>query len=65
MSFPIVSLIVFIPLIGAIIVALIPRDREREIKWFAVIVSLIPLLLSIIMWSLFVVGGGMRVMEEA
>ena len=65
MNFPIVSLITFIPLIGAIIVALIPRDREREIKWFAVIISLIPLLLSIIMWTLFEVGGGMQFMEEA
>ncbi len=65
MNFPFLTLITFIPLVGAVIVALIPGEREREIKWFSVIVSLIPLVLSIIMWVLFVPGGGMQFVEEA
>jgi NADH-quinone oxidoreductase subunit M len=65
MNFPIVSLITFIPLVGAIVAALIPRSREREIKWVVVIISLVPLLLSIIMWALFDPSEGMQFVEEA
>jgi NADH-quinone oxidoreductase subunit M len=65
MGFPFLTLIIFIPLVAAIIVALIPPEREREIKWFSVIVSLIPLVLSIIVWVLLRPGGGMQFVEEA
>ena len=65
MSFPFLTLIIFLPLVGAVIVALIPKDRERELKWFAVILSFVPLLLSIVVWVLFDPGGGMQFMEEA
>jgi NADH-quinone oxidoreductase subunit M len=66
MSFPFLTLITFIPLLGAVIVALIPGNREREIKWFSVIVSLVPLVLSIVMWMLYVrTEGGMQFVEEA
>jgi NADH-quinone oxidoreductase subunit M len=66
MNFPFLTLIIFIPLIGAIIVALIPGNREREIKWFSVLVSLVPLILSVVMWALYVqASGGMQFMEEA
>jgi NADH-quinone oxidoreductase subunit M len=66
MTFPFLTLITFIPLVGAIIVALIPGNREREIKWFAVLLSLIPLVLSIIVWVLYsATGGGMQFVEEA
>jgi NADH-quinone oxidoreductase subunit M len=65
MNFPFVTLITFIPLVGVVIVALIPRDREREIKWFAVILSLVPLVLSIVMWALFQNDGKMQFLEEA
>ncbi len=65
MSFPFLTLIIFIPLVGAVIVALIPSNREREIKWFSVAVSLIPLVLSVVMWVLFRTGGGMQFVEEA
>ncbi|MEJ2560015.1 MAG: NADH-quinone oxidoreductase subunit M, partial [Anaerolineae bacterium] len=66
MNFPFLTLITFIPLVGAIIVALIPGNREREIKWFSVLVSLVPLVLSIVLWALYVqTSGGMQFMEEA
>ena len=66
MSFPFLTLITFVPLVGAVIVALIPGEREREIKWFSVIVSLIPLVLSTVMWVLYAqTGGGMQFVEEA
>jgi NADH-quinone oxidoreductase subunit M len=65
MNFPCLTLITFIPLVAAVIVILIPGNREREIKWFSVLVSLIPLVLSIVMWVLFQTGGGMQFVEEA
>ena len=65
MDFPFLTLITFIPLVGVVIVALIPANREREIKWFSVILSTIPLVLSIVMWALFDPGQGMQFAEEA
>jgi NADH-quinone oxidoreductase subunit M len=65
MNFPFLTLITFIPLVAAVIVILIPGNREREIKWFSVLVSLIPLVLSIVMWVLFQTGSGMQFVEEA
>jgi len=65
MNFPFLTLITFIPLVGAVIVVLIPGNREREIKWISVLVSLIPLVLSIVMWALYQTGGGMQFVEEA
>jgi NADH-quinone oxidoreductase subunit M len=53
MNFPFLTLITFIPLVGAILVALIPGKREREIKAFSTIVSLVPLALSIIAWAFY------------
>jgi len=65
MDFPFLTLITFIPLVGVVIVALIPANREREIKWFSVILSTIPLVLSIVMWALFDPDQGMQFAEEA
>ncbi len=47
----ILTLITFLPLVGALIVLFIPRDRESWIKNTALIVSILPLLLSI--WLVF------------
>ena len=46
----ILTLIVFIPLAGAILVALLPKDNVKAIKWTALIVSFFPLVLSAIAW---------------
>jgi len=43
----VLTLIVFLPTVGAIIVALLPKEKEDLIKKFAIWWSLIPLLLSI------------------
>jgi NADH-quinone oxidoreductase subunit M len=64
--FPFLTLITFIPLLGAIVVAFIPGDREREIKWFSTILSLVPLALSTVAWVVYTqTSGGMQLMEEA
>lgn len=44
------TLITFVPLIGVLLVLLIPSEEERTIKRMALGVSFVPLLLSIFMW---------------
>ncbi|HID34530.1 MAG TPA: NADH-quinone oxidoreductase subunit M, partial [Anaerolineae bacterium] len=43
----VLTLIVFLPTVGAIVVALLPKEKEDLIKKFAIWWSAIPLLLSI------------------
>ena len=66
MNFPFLTLITFIPLLGSVVIALIPGGREREIRRVALLFSVPSLLLSIIAWALYAqTTGGMRLMEEA
>ncbi len=50
------SAITFLPVIGAIIVLLLPNDRA--IKTFSIFWSLIPLALSIVAWAIFATWPG-------
>ncbi len=61
MNFPILTLITFVPLLGAILVLFIPKENEKAIKWTSVGVSLIPLVLSVVLWAGYnpKVAGGM------
>ncbi len=52
-SFPILSLVVFTPLIGAVIVLLLPRERSNFIRWFALAVGLVTFGLSLVMLGMF------------
>ena len=60
-----VTLITFVPLVGAILVALLPKENVKAIKWTALLVSLIPLLLSVILWYSYAPdkAGGMAFEE--
>ena len=49
-SFPILTVITLTPLLGALVVLAIPKDKERGIKLFSILLSLIPLVLSIVVW---------------
>lgn len=42
--------LLFIPLAGALLVAFFPKERTREIKTFALLVSLIPTVLTLLLW---------------
>jgi NADH-quinone oxidoreductase subunit M len=44
------TLITFVPLLGALLILLIPKDEERTIKNLAVGISFVPLLLAIYLW---------------
>ena len=47
------TLLIFSPLLGILLVAFVPRDRAGFFKWTGVIVSLIPLALSLYLYTQF------------
>lgn len=53
MDFPYLSLIIFLPVLGAILIALLPRLTSINIKYISVAATLIPLVLSIIIFAAF------------
>ena len=65
MSFPILTVITFTPLLGALIVFFIPKDKEDWIRWVSTIVSLVPLVLSFMVYAAVRANPGqMQFMEE-
>ncbi|MEW6568257.1 MAG: NADH-quinone oxidoreductase subunit M [Chloroflexota bacterium] len=60
------TLILFTPTAGAIVVLLLPRRPVRLIRWVAFLTSLIPLALSLWLWSAYVPGQpGYQFVEQA
>jgi NADH-quinone oxidoreductase subunit M len=53
----VLPVITFFPLVGALAIMFMPRDRDGAIKWTSVIVSLVPLALSIWLWFAYQRGG--------
>jgi NADH-quinone oxidoreductase subunit M len=47
------SLILLVPAIGAVIILFLPDGEHKLIRWFALAVSLIPLVLSLVAWFRF------------
>ncbi|MFN2196653.1 MAG: NuoM family protein [Anaerolineales bacterium] len=47
------TLILFTPAIGALLMVFLPREPKSLHRWFALVVSLIPLGLSLYMWTQF------------
>jgi len=47
------SLITFVPLMGSILLMILPRGNKTFVRWVALAFSLIPLALSIFMWVWF------------
>ncbi len=44
------SLILFSPTLGALLLLLLPAGRKRLLRWAAFLVSLVPLALSVVLW---------------
>ncbi|MDF1500942.1 MAG: NADH-quinone oxidoreductase subunit M [Anaerolineales bacterium] len=62
----ILSLILFSPVAGALLVFLVPGDRVRSIRWVAFLASLVPLGLSLWLWFAFDPGmQGYQFVEQA
>jgi NADH-quinone oxidoreductase subunit M len=49
----ILTLILFLPVLAAAVVVALPSGEKKLIRWSALILSLIPLVLSILLWFLF------------
>lgn len=67
MDFPILSVILFAPLVGAVLVLLVPREKDNWIRGLSTVLNLIPLVLSLVVWvGVTRLGGGeMQYVEEA
>ncbi|HET9588091.1 MAG TPA: hypothetical protein VFO91_04835, partial [Anaerolineales bacterium] len=50
------SLILFLPAIAALVMLLFPASEENLARWFAFGASLIPFLLSLVVWFRFEAG---------
>jgi len=53
LDFPYLSLIIFLPIAGAILIAFVPDLSKRMVRWIAVVFTSVPLLLSLIMFAGF------------
>ena len=59
------TLMTFVPLLGAIVLLFIPNAQEKLIKNLAIVISLVPLLISLLMWTGFDDGGSFQFVEDA
>ncbi|MCK4857182.1 MAG: NADH-quinone oxidoreductase subunit M [candidate division Zixibacteria bacterium] len=53
MDFPILSVIIFSPLVGMLVIMLLNKERHQLITWVSTLISLIPLALSCILWAYY------------
>src|SRR5262245_41253278 len=59
------SLLIFLPIIGAILIAFVPKNRPDIVRWLALIVSVITLVISIpLYWGDFANNPGRYLFEE-
>jgi NADH-quinone oxidoreductase subunit M len=59
------SLILFLPLLVAAVILFLPREEENLIRWTALLGSLIPLALSVVLWFQFQPGQpGFQFVEQ-
>ncbi len=56
----VLSLITFLPLVGALVVGVIPRAREEAIKWAALLTALVVGVLSVVMAVQFDYGSSAK-----
>jgi NADH-quinone oxidoreductase subunit M len=60
--------ILFLPTLGAVVIALLPRENKQLVRWVALGVSLLPLALTLIVWINFpdaaVNADGYKFVEE-
>ena len=53
LTLPLLSVITFTPLVGALVIAVVPRTAERAIRWIALATSLIAFALSLVLLAAF------------
>lgn len=60
----VLSLILFTPAAGAVVLLFLPAQASRLIRWFALVASLIPFGLSIVLWARFNPDGAAFQFQE-
>lgn len=66
MDFPILSIMLFAPLIGAVVVLALPKEKPALLKWVALAITFIPLALAFVLWFSYDRSvGGMQFEELA
>jgi len=60
-----VSLIVFLPLVGALVATFVPKAKEGAIKWLALVVGLAAFVLSLVLISRFDYGAARELQFQA
>ena len=64
-SFPILSYITFVPLIGVVILLFLNRERLELLRWVAIVAMLVDFVLSLVMFAMFdPTSGAMQLVEE-
>ena len=58
------TLILFFPILAAVVVLCLPKDNLKAIRWTTFSLSLVPLLLTIILWAQFKAGQAGYQFEE-
>ena len=53
MDFNYLTCIIFLPVLGALLIAFLPRLSARGVRWLAAVVTFIPLALSIYLFTIF------------
>lgn len=62
----ILSAIIFVPLVGAIVVAILPRTKESLIKWTSLAFGIVPFILSVITYITYnFQSSGFQFIEKA
>ena len=65
MAFPLLSMIVFLPLLGALVLAGIPREHVNALRWGALVVMLVTFGVSLALYALFDLAlPGMQLSER-
>ena len=64
-NWPVLSLITFLPLLGAIVILLLPKDRPDWMRWIALLLSFFPLGLAVAVWLGLNPDGSMQFQEAA
>jgi NADH-quinone oxidoreductase subunit M len=62
---PLLSILLVLPVAGAILVALLPRGRESLVKWVALVTTIVVLVLSLSLYFYFATGAPGFQFEEA
>jgi len=58
LSSHLLSVILFFPVFAALVLLFLPKDETKLIRWAALIFSLVPFALTLVLWSRFDASGG-------